>query len=742
MELEIYIKQATQYNSLNQVGIYQGANPQSLNFVPNGILASNRQINGYPNYINVTTDVSDIFKLQLTWTTDYEPLQSFNTDSLPKKSASGILTFEGDAYQYIKKWLIDDVSAPYNAISVKIKHVGCGTYEDYQITGKDLIWCDAPNVNCSFDITLKQADRVYDCFEKTLISDNWQGWFQDQPTNGKKHPRFSYCNEQRPNGLLIAIWVVLSIVFTVLSLLAIVLVPIINIIILIILGIVTVINIIIAAINLIPGINIDPIPTSNLQPITFDDIFDSFAAVFLESAGCGREHPAPLVRDYIQNVCSKCGITVTPDTAPVFFSTVIKINSNADGDKTVANPHYNACYFNEPVQRGIRRFSDIGLFDGVTINKTDYYIYDNRPLLTGDLFCDQLGKLYNTRWYIKTYNGQPTLFIQRKDLTINTQYLYDFSPSSPDYDKLNSGICYEFNDRKYPAATEGLYVKDPTDKPANESLKYFNDIISHGLTDNNPNYKGINDKTSEFGGTKFRLDGASEDYLYGAFQIMLTINGLILPFVNALFIPVRNRIAEMIEVYADYALLMEGETAIAPKILIWDSTGGYENARAQKYGSCVPIANYAQPNPNLNYNTQTWQPVHPPITKVAGSQFSIGYYHVQNIFNTYSITKPALIINFPMIMGVGFKDTMWDWWHWIDDPAKNPLPNRSFAAKIYLCCPDLQLLGVFGDINNIKLLQKVKLPLGFYSDGIIKEITVSYDPTTEDGQFIEIKGDV
>jgi len=738
MELKIYIKQATQFNAQGVAGVFIGTNPQTLQFTA-GInnLPTNRQIFNYPNFIDATDNVSDLYKLKLTWSTAYEQFEVTDSSVLPKKSASGTLTFEGDVYTYIRKWLIDDVSAPFNAIAVRIVHVGCGSYEDYQITAKDITWCDNPNLVCTFDVVLKQKDQTYTCIQKTLISDNWQGWFQDRPLNGKKHPRFSYCNEQRPNGVLIAIWVLLSIVFTIIAILSYVLYPIINIVIGIINALIAFAN---AIINFLNFLGFSWSTFNTIAYLSFDDLFDSFAAVYLESAGCGREHPAPFVRDYIQNVCAKCGVTVTPDSAPLFFSSVIKVNSNADGDKTVANPYYNECYFYAPVQRGVRRFESIGLFSGVLINKTDYYIYDNRPLLALDQFLDEQKAKYNFEWVIKIDSGQPTLFIQRKDYFKQGALLYDFSKTSPDVSKINGGICYEWNDNKFPASMKGMYAKDATDKPGNESLKYFNDIVSFGLTDNNPNYDGMRDGTTNFGGTKFRLDGASEDYLYGAFQIMLTISGLILPLVNAAFIPIRNRIVEQIEDYADYALLIEGETCLQPKGLIWDSGSGFENSKVQKYASCVQIPNYAQPQPNLNYSSATWQQAHPPITKVAGSQFSIGYYHVQNILNTYSITKPALIMNYPLIMGVNFKDTLWDWFLWIDDPAKNPLLNQQFTVRINLCCEDLVKLGVFGDTNNIKLLQKVKLPLAYYQDGVITEITVSYDPDDVDGQYIEIKG--
>jgi hypothetical protein len=47
---------------------------------------------------------------------------------------------------------------------------------------------------------------------------------------------------------------------------------------------------------------------------------------------------------------------------------------------------------------------------------------------------------------------------------------------------------------------------------------------------------------------------------------------------------------------------------------------------------------------------------------------------------------------------------------------------------------------VFNDASTIALGEKVKLPDKYFTDGRITEITVSYDPGDDKGQFVELKG--
>lgn len=738
MELEIYIKQAPQFNSQGVPIIFTGTNPANLTAVANGVLPANRQWQNFGNYLNVTDYCSDLFDLQLTWTAEIDDtglVQGGETQS--KKSASGKLTFEGEAFRLIKQWLYDDVSAPLNSVQVKILHVGCGGYEDYRINTEDITYCETDPMLCTFEVVLKQKDDALNCIKKTVISDNWKGWFQDRPANGKKHPRFSYCNEQRPNGMLVALWFVLSILGI---LITVVLFPVLVLIaglIAIINGVISIINLIIDAVNTLPFVNINKIPLiPNFNPL---NIFDSVAGIFIESAGCGREHPAPLIRDYITNVCEKCGVTVNETTAPLFFATNIAIETSSNGLENKHNPHYNACYLNAPVQRGIRRFSSIDL-DGTAPNNTDYYLYENRPLLTLDEFLDQLKKLYNYEWIVVANN----LYIYRKDKYVSSDYVYNFTANNPDRLKLLEGICYDWDGRKYPAYTEGLYTKDATDKPGNEMLQYMNSLQSYNNSYDNPNYEGKQDKTTEFGATKFRLDGASEDYLYDAFQT--TLNLQFVTVIGAVFfIPIRNAIRDFMAEFLEYCLLIQGETVIQPKVLLWDGYS-FDNAKAIKPHTAFAINPSVgqMPPPNAKYNSLPWFFKHTAQTKVIGqaltlSSFVPGYYTVSGFFGAFKIQTPAMLVNYPMYFEPGFAGTMWDWFHWIDDPQHNPRLNQTVVAKIELCCDDLQKLGVFGSAQNIVLGKKIKVNSPFYQDAKITEIEVNYNTDDESGMSITIK---
>lgn len=739
MALRIWIKQAIQYNIIGQPIIYTGANPASLQPVINGTLSTARQWPNYGQYIDVTDQVSDLTQLILTWTEERNPEGQTVPGALStRKSASGNLTFEDSAYRLIRQWLVNDVSAPLNAVSVKIEDVGCGTYEDYMIKATDLRWCEEEdNVNqCVFDITLKQNEDPLACIERTVISDNWQKWFDNFDVT-KKHPRFSYCNEQRPNGLMVMVWWTMANTMAPLLLVLIPLLLLFN-------AIIAIINVIVGVVNTIISIvGGNSISQVNWQTVPYIDpkgLFDAYGAYFVESAGCGREHPAPLIRDYIQNVCDKCGIKVDATTAPIFFAQSMSIETSDRGIIQTQNHHYNACYFNAPIERGVRRFSSIGIFQ--TINIGQYFIEDNRPLLTLNAFLDEIKPLYNAEWRIKNVNGKPHLFFQRKDFFLQGNYILDFTQGA-DRLKLLEGICFEWNQVNYPIFTQGLYALDPVDTAGNAALKQMNSILSFDPSGTNPMFKGELSKITKYGATKFRLDG-SEDYLYDAFQIVVNSSFLI-PFVSGFMF---DFVGSYIEQYADYGLLLTDETCNLPKVIIWDGAS-YENARATIHFSGYPIIpadGPGMPAVNGKYNNDAWHVKHPPETKVRGQGLTLppfypGYYTVTDFFGAREIKKPVLLPNFFMYFEPGYYDTMWDWFHWIDDPRYNPKMHQTWTAKIGLCCDDLNNLGVFGG-QNIALSEKVKLPLQWFPDGRITEIEVNYSTEPPLGQHIIIKGTV
>ncbi|MBS1771505.1 MAG: hypothetical protein JST82_01505 [Bacteroidetes bacterium] len=757
MNLRLLIQQTATYD-VNMNPIYYGVvppkknNPQNLSAIHSTLPASRQWVN-YGNYIDITDDASNLYKLKLTWTAERDN-EGFITPgaSQTKKGSSGTITIEGNAYKMLKQWLVDDISAPLNSVDVKIAHKDCnGEYLNYTIKSTDLRWCE--NSVCKFDVTIKQKDEALSCIMRTMIADNRNNMFDESILNnpkGRKHPRFSYCNEQRPNGMMTMLWWIVNTTagFIFIAVLPILLM--VNLIIRSILLIINSINFIIGFLRKL-GLKIGLIPTDKFKVIDMNDLFDPLAQYFLESAGCGREHPAPLIRDYIQNVCTICNVHVDEVSVPMFFARDITIqtsdpNRGNNGVITSSNPHYNACYFNAPVKRGIRRYNSlvpvIPLITSNTKNDTDFYIRDNSPMHTLDTFLDELKELYNAEWRVKNN----TLYFWRKDWFLQTDRgpLYDFSTNSADRLKILEGICFEWNERKTPAYTEGLYQGDAADTCGNEAKAHMNAFTSFGSVEDNPTFAGKMDKITAYGATKFRLDGASEDYICDALQVVAN-SATITP--NPFFTFQLKELAPYFEEYADYALLLKDETCTLPKILIWDGQR-YENARCIRNYYASNIGPMPISNPNFNGPVKFWDWVHPPQTFVKGSganfgSFPYGYYTVRTALGIAKILQqPAMLINYPMFFEPGFYDTMWDWFHWIDDPRLKPVLNQTWTAKIDLCCEDLNNLNVFGNATNIELGEKVILPHQYYNEGTLTEIEVSYDPTDDKGQYIQLKGTV
>lgn len=744
--LRIYIKQAFQYDINGNIIHFAGQNPQTMNLV-NGGLPIGRQWDNYGNYIDATDYVGNLQKLELEWTAERDN-EGNVTPSIfqAQKGVSGSLVFEGYAHTLIKRWLIDDISSPLNAVDVVIKDMSCNkTFEGYQFKQKELQYCE--RTICEFNITLKQADEQYNCIRSTLIADNWQGWFPEKDVQNmtKRHPRFSYCDEIRPNGQLVMLWKLGTFNFILTNGFLFPLLFAAN-------GLIVVINIIIGAINLIISIiaffvslfggDDPPQPIKYIKFFDPRDLLDNQEQTFIQAAGCEREHPAPLIRDYILNVCGKCGVDVNADTAPIFFAQSFEIETSSRGVIGTQNHHYNACYLNAPVKRGIRRvttdsFGD--LFRAPDFNDTDYWIPDNKPLLTLDMFLDELSGLYNAEWRIK--NGH--LYFQRKDFYLNGNFIYDFGKNGADRSKLLEGVCFEWDEIKYPAATSLQYENDATDACGNEAIGQMSGLVVHGNSTNNPSIEGLKDIRPRFGATKFRCDGASADYIMDAAQ--QNVNG---GFVfQSLFGVIKNVMDELNKT-SQYALLLKNDTCSLPKVIIWDGNS-YNAAQAVRPFSVNSFTGIQEPQINQQYNNypqpEAWIGRHEPNTFVRGSNinpyvYPAFSYTVKDWYGSTVATQPAMLSNYFMYFEAGYLDTMWDWFWWIEDPIKNPKSGQKWSAKIEACCEDMERLGLFGDGSAVQLGQKVKVDNLNYPERQIKTISLNYDPENDIGAYIEISG--
>jgi len=557
-----------------------------------------------------------------------------------------------------------------------------------------------------------------------------------------------------------------------------------------------IVNAIIAFISFLGG-TISYLPITN--PLV---VFDNIAQLYIEAAGCGREHPAPLIRDYITNVCNKCGIKVNANTADVFFATTINTQKSDSITVTEPNPYYNACLFYPSVKRGIRRYASINLFGESQRDYTKYYDPNNAPVWALSDMLDALKLEFNSQWQVRQEPGAIPgtvdfyLYFKRKDFFQNTPPLYDFSIGGADRSKIVQGICYEPTDYTIPASMNGLYKDDPADKCGHENKRNMNgDPLSFNNTIVNPLFHGILDKTTTFGASKFRLDGSTSDYIYDAGQVVARSPiATLLPTVYFTL----GRVFDFVRQYGDYAVLLQGETVTLPKILIWDGknnegygseSNAFLNARAIRdtifigASETSPGVEYAlghtahpgtlttvgMPDINPLFPSQVttvgampmpftpstvpallpWNDgkAYPSNTNVIG--YSLGFipptpgvYRVINWLGINISSNPAILVNYPMYFNPYYKNTMWDNFHWIDDPYKVPRLHKNWNLKIPLCKEDLERLGLLGNGMNVKLLKSVLLDANYYNNGVITEIEVNYDTTDENGtgQYISIKG--
>lgn len=754
MSLKLYIRQKPIFQTYGfpiQEIHYEGANPQSLNTVNGGIPPGARQWQNYGQFIDIT-DYVNLEKLTITFTVDRDTqgLQtpgSFN----PKKTATGQLQFERLAYTLVKSWLVNDVSAALNLIEVKIQDTACGYYEGFVIQPKDLSWCESDI--CVFSVTMKQLDEQLLCIQRTFITDNWQGWFQKVPAQNKKHPRFSYCNEIRPNGTLTMEWYLLTSLVGTFGLLFIAIVPLVNSIIFAInTSIIAKINAIISVINNLGG-NVTPL--NYIAYISLNDFFDGISTMYIESSGCGREHPAALIRDYITNVCDKCGVKVNATTAPILFSPSLSIETSGRGIQNIQNnPYYNACYLNIPIRRGLRRFRRASIISGFQDANNEYWIPDNDPQLYLDMFLDKIKVLFNAEW--RLINGY--LYFNRKDFFLANNYVYDFSENGSDRPKILLGVCYEPNDQKYPASCTGIYTVDAADSCGMEAgnvngTGQMNGTVDFCRTDTNPNYSGILLKDSEFGATKFRFDGASTDYIYDALQVIMNGGAFSASQIPGITFTVLQQVAQQIDNYAAYALILSGDNAAQPKILLWDGVS-YENAKTiRPKAAWDGVAPQPMPDMNLLYNgispfaAQSWKVRHNPQTDTIGRGLTFsaspnGIYRVEDLIGNVVTERPALLVNYPMYFEPYYLDTLWDYFHWLDDPRRNPKMNINWHVRIPMCCADMVKLGVLSSSATTALLQRVKLPNNYYMDGVLKQIELIYDVSDEFGLSIELSGEL
>jgi hypothetical protein len=450
-------------------------------------------------------------------------------------SFAGDLEFEGADAAYIKQRLVDDPNAINNSVELRFKEDCCPNVPDrvFVIKAEGVEWCDAPNCTLTAQaVEFSQASQYADCLKSTLIFDNYAG-FQSQ-----QHPRITYCNELRPAFLQDALIITLLVIDSILLILS----PIIAVIAII----VSIINAIIAVVNVLCSNCLNPIGNGN----DIDGGIISWALNFFSTfndkfIGCGRKHPSPFVRSYAQNVCAKCGLQ---------FQSSIYNNPGSD--------YYNTVYWNAPVRKGVDQ-----------TDNTTYWIDDNKPLLNGHKFFNQLKPPTNSRWKII---GNTVVFERRDYFQSLTPWL-DITTYDPD--KIVK-VCYEWSKKQRYAYANLQYMQDAIEWVGDEARPRWNDIVEW----NSPYSSLQKDEYAlllQYGAARFRGDGIDRDVLsdYSNFPL---IGPIISQWTNV--------------------QIMHNGTAFNPKLLIYDDTTPHADARVRIY---YPPGN-TNAALNQHYNYPFW----------------------------------------------------------------------------------------------------------------------------------------
>lgn len=167
-------------------------------------------VDGYYDFSGMSKEghqyIEPDFKLSLSWdkvnSGDSTNTSTSQDGSNYDKGITSDFTFFDTAYRFIYNWLLLTECQILNAIEVKIIDLiargnqadPAGNYRIFEIKSDNLEYAPVDDP-CQFHIKLREQDNIWHCIHKTIIWDDWQGWFK---SGGFNHPTFLTCIEPRP----------------------------------------------------------------------------------------------------------------------------------------------------------------------------------------------------------------------------------------------------------------------------------------------------------------------------------------------------------------------------------------------------------------------------------------------------------------------------------------------------------------------------------------------------------------
>lgn len=628
-----------------------------------------------PDWEEMTDYTEGLNKMGLSWDYVNQAQMNSTTNAAGSNYDKGItldLVFFDKAFNYIWDFLLTNTCQILNGIDVRIDDVVCGkSYRLFEIKCDNLKY--RPNDPCRISCKLREQDLVFHCVHKTFIWDNWQNWFNQTGTSVKSHPTFLTCVEPRPRLLNSVRMAFLLFIHS---------------------------NPFIALIDFITLGNIKDDVRRILE-------MDNFV-------------PAPLIRDYIDNVAGKCGLT----TDTIFHR--------------VGTPEYNECIFH-PLGGQMYNNSD----DDETSPSTAF-IFENRWSVTLAEMLDKLRDVYEAEWYVTPNN---TVVFKPLVELITLAPIYDFTTGPLPVNDLE----YTFDGNKKAAYGRYEYQPDGSDLGSQEISNLYNDIVDYDGPTNNPMLEGEKGKSFGFAPTAFIRDGRTKDYIRllindgetGAYILLAIV--FVLVFYASVLAPAMGlggfpngggavALISLLAYYAGWAGLISGK-ADNMRDYFTDEDGSYTGAVRLVSG-----------NQTMTPRILAWDGAALNKAKVVkqGSPAANAYYNPTAIpyttANPIGVDNPlGDIYNYPLYFDANYTGNLFDRFHdLIDNPLKSLETNQSFVFSTDLCCSALDLLGLWeDDFVKIGYLLKIEQRANYAVYGRIENIKVDYSNYT-----IQIKGKV
>ncbi|MBL7720132.1 MAG: hypothetical protein JNL72_14945 [Flavipsychrobacter sp.] len=452
-----------------------------------------------------------------------------------ERAVSSTFTAYGKLYEDIKFWLVDHLNSAINSMQVRLTDVLCGQYLGiWELKSGNLQWCD--DGECRIKFTLNEYKPALNCLQNTLIADNHRNWFPEDGIPWGKwdevgqvnnpmyiHPVFRYCDDIKPQALQ-------NFIFTfthgVIMLIATLVFPLLSI-----------VNILQYIIN-----NFTPLENVDWAQSLEDDVEEKVINFVQVMMGCNRMHPAPFVRNYFINGCSKCK-TATGQRIE-FVSDIFNDEQGPYGR------YYNTAHLFAPHKKGL-------LEDSQVIGYKRDWLHDNRPIHTVIQYAYTLKDIFNAKFKLEGNK----FYFNRKD-TFPSLVLFDFSGA--DKELLLKPVCYSSDVPKRFASTKFEWGTDAVDMAGNEAKHRYNGAKdwTSGLPEPDKwNFEGIREiKPELYSTTRFATDGIDQKLAF-TFQT--------------------GWLHEELE-WANNAILMEKDETTLGKLLCYDPATPMQDAGVVK----------------------------------------------------------------------------------------------------------------------------------------------------------------